>query len=305
MQTNRHDKRTWAAAEFEVDAKQEELAGWLAIYCGATGCELTPIENERVLVHATFDKPELADHDVARLRTSLEEYGLASSLPTFRLKTIQEEDWLTEWKKGFEPFSIGDRLLVCPPWCRQELRDEQIGDRHVLLLEPGMAFGTGLHATTRYCLGALERFSVGDDVLDVGTGSGILAIATALLYPQARIVAVDVDPVALKVARENIDLNGTAAQTELRVGSTEELDDQAFDCILSNLTCEDILALLLEYLRLLRPDGIIVGAGILKEKLPLLESALESYPLSIVDREIDETWAGVTLSRIPVTIRTA
>ncbi len=299
------EKRVWAAVEFEVDADKEDLAGWLPIFCGATGCQLTPLADARVLVHATFEKSQLAEHDVERLRTSLEEYGLAPALHTLRFKTIEEEDWLAEWKKGFEPFPSGEQLLVCPPWCRNELTPDQIGARKLLLLEPGMAFGTGLHATTRYCLRALQRFPIGEDVLDVGTGSGILAIACALLYPGARVLGVDVDPVAVHVAQENIELNEMAAQVELRQGSTEELDDQAYDCILSNLTCEDIVALLLEYLRLLRPEGTVICAGILKEKLPLLERALESYPLSIIDREIDDTWAGVTLSRIPVTIRTA
>ncbi|HEY9871167.1 MAG TPA: 50S ribosomal protein L11 methyltransferase [Candidatus Obscuribacterales bacterium] len=297
--------RSWAAVEFEVGAQQEDLAGWLAIHCGATGCQLTPLDGSRVLVHATFERASLAESDVARLQETLEEYGLAAALKSLRVKLIQEEDWLAEWKKGFEPFPVGDRLIVCPPWRKDSLGAEEAGARRMLVLEPGMAFGTGLHATTRYCLRMLERFAPGEDVVDVGTGSGILAVAAALLYPGCRVTAVDIDPVALGVARENIRLNAVESRIELLEGSTEVLDDQAFDCILSNLTCEDIVALLLEYLRLLRPDGIVVCAGILAEKAPTLERAIEQYPLSIVDREVDGTWAGVVMRRMPVVVRHA
>jgi ribosomal protein L11 methylase PrmA len=80
------------------------------------------------------------------------------------------------------------------------------------------------------------------------------------------------------------------------------LDDQAFDCLLSNLTCEDIIALLLDYLRILQPGGIVICAGILREKLPRLEAAIESYPLTIVDSDLTEMWAGVTMKRIEVTV---
>jgi ribosomal protein L11 methyltransferase len=297
--------RSWAAVEFAVGAQQEDLAGWLAIHCGATGCQLTPLDGSQVLVHATFDRASLAEINVARLQEALEEYGLAAALKSLRVKIIQEEDWLAEWKKGFEPFPVGDSLVVCPPWGRDGLRADEAGARRLLVLEPGMAFGTGLHATTRYCLRMLERFAPGEDVVDVGTGSGILAVAAALLYPACRVTAIDIDPVALDVARANIRLSAVESRIELLEGSTEVLGDQAFDCILSNLTCEDIVALLQEYLRLLRPDGIVVCAGILAEKLPMLERAIEPYPLSIVDRELDGTWAGVVMRRMPVVVRHA
>ncbi|MBI4534154.1 MAG: 50S ribosomal protein L11 methyltransferase [Candidatus Melainabacteria bacterium] len=295
-------QRAWAAVEFEVAGEQEELATWLVMHCGASGCEIKPLGNARVLIQAIFDQPQLEDKDVSSIGVSLEEYGLAACLNSLRVKTILEEDWLAMWKKGFQPFVIGSTLLVCPPWSHDTLDDELVAQRRVLILEPGMAFGTGLHETTRYCLVALECMPVGQNVLDVGTGSGILAIGAALLYPDVQIVAVDIDPVAIKVAQENIELNGVGNRIELIDGGTEVLESQIFECILSNLTCEDIMALLPEYLRLLRPNGTVICAGILKEKLPRLESALENYPLLVVDRQVHGEWVGVTLKRLPVEV---
>jgi len=296
-------KRRWATVEFVAPAEHEDLASWLTIQCGAAGCEILPGEPGTVVVRATFDKPELTDVEVASLRDSFEMYGIGSCLKTFRFQTVTESDWLSEWKKGFEPFAVGESFMVSPPWSVDAVKSAGLGERRLIIIEPAMAFGTGLHATTRYCLSALDCFPIGEDVLDVGTGSGILAIGAALLYPGVAITAVDTDPVAIESAAENLRLNNVADRIGLVVGSTETLESQAYDTILSNLTCEDILALLIEYLRLLRPGGHVICAGILREKLPLIEERIESYPLSIIDRELGEMWAGITLARVPVQMR--
>ncbi len=104
-------------------------------------------------------------------------------------------------------------------------------------------------------------------------------------------------------ARHNLALNRCTSRVNLLLGSTDLLDNQGFDCILSNLTCEDIVSLLLEYLRLLRPGGMVICAGILKEKLPLLEQSIASYPLSITQQEVRGEWVGVKMSRIPVVFK--
>lgn len=305
MNTTQKSDRNWSAVEFETDPDQEDLASWLMMQHGANGCEVTQLGPSTISLQAAFDAHKLSKEDLDKLKSSLEEYGLASCLRTLQVKTIPDQDWLAEWKKGFVPFSVANKFLICPPWHKATLTAQETAGKHVLLVEPGMAFGTGLHATTQYCLKALEKNSFGQDVLDVGTGSGILAMAAALLHPELKIVAVDTDPEAIRVAGENLELNGLTARVDLKEGSTEICDNQAFDCILSNLTCEDIVALLLDYLRLLRPDGLIICAGILKEKLPLLEQAIATYPLSIIDQEIGEMWAGITLQRIPVSLKTA
>lgn len=294
--------RSWIAVELVVKEEHEELAGWLLMYCGAKGSQIMPQGESDVVVSGTFERDDLPESGIEQLKSSLEMYGLAYALKTMRTRIIPEADWLAEWKKGFEPFSVGENFLITPPWFADSLKPEQTDVRHVIVVEPGMAFGTGLHETTRYCLRTLERHPHVESIADVGTGSGILAIAAAMMKPNAEIVAVDTDAVAITIAGVNCRLNGVSDRIKLVEGSTEVLDTQAYDCLLSNLTCEDIIALLIDYLRILKPDGIIICAGILREKLPRLEQAIAEYPLSITDSELTDMWAGITLTRIPVTL---
>jgi len=291
--------RRWLGVEFEAAADQEDLAGWLMMHCGANGCEISPAGQDRIRLHASFEEAALSDEHLQRLKSSLEEYGLASCLISLRVTAIPEEDWLARWKEGFEPFPVGDKLLICPPWFRDRLSTDLVGHRQVVMIEPGMAFGTGLHATTQFCLRALEQQRIRPNVLDVGTGSGILAIAAALLSPTCSVVALDTDPTSMRLARENVGLNGVGRQVRLAEGSTEIVAGCQFDTILSNLTCEDILALLPEYMDLASEGALIICAGILREKLPMLERALSKYPLDLVQQELGDMWAGLVLRKNP------
>lgn len=300
---NENVPRTWIAVNVEVSPVESDLASWLIMDCGAIGCEITPLSDSRVLIYGVFDNTVESQALIGKsLKNAFVNYGLTNCLNSLRTNEIVEKDWLTEWKKGFAPFSVGEKLIIAPSWYENSVELKEMQPFPAIFIEPGMAFGTGLHATTKYCLRALERLSLAQNVLDVGTGSGILSIACALLHPASLITAIDIDPVAIDNARHNVALNGVQDRINLIAGSTELLDSQTFDTILSNLTCEDIVGLLLEYLRLLRPEGTIICAGILKEKLALLEGALTQYPLSIVESEVDEMWAGIEVKRIPVVI---
>ena len=290
-------KRQWALVEFEASADHEDLASWLMMQCGSIGCEILPADQGCVLVHASFDERELSHDQLHKIKTILEEYGLSSSLNSLRHKSVEEEDWLAKWKEGFEPFAIGDKFLICPPWDLESLTPEQSADRHVLVLEPGMAFGTGLHATTRYCLRALESQPAPLAVVDVGTGSGILAIACAMLHSSASVTGVDTDPVAIDVAKKNLQLNKMEGKIQLLLGGTEILGNRKFDLILSNLTCEDIVSLLPDYEQMLAPGGSVICAGILQEKLPLLETAMADRAWRKRNLELEGMWAGLTLYR--------
>lgn len=298
--TGNTEKRAWAALEFEVPADQEDMACWLLIKMGSKGCDVKPASPGNVLVHASFEEPSIADDKLMSIKQALDEYGLAGCLKSLKLRTVEEEDWLELWKEGFEPFHVGNIFLISPPWHVEDLKDSDLAGRNLVVIEPGMAFGTGLHPTTRYCLEAFERFYEGGDIADVGTGSGILAISAALTNPQGSITAVDVDAQALKTARENIELNRVKERIKLVQGSTDELANLGYDLIFSNLTAEDIVALIIDYLRILRPGGRIICAGILKEKQSLVESAIETYPLKVIESRPGDEWVGLTMERIPV-----
>lgn len=305
MSGNVSQLRTWAAVEIEAKPDQEDLAAWLLMQCGAQGCEVEPKGSATVRITATFEGATISDEDWEKIKCSLEEYGLAESLKTLKRKDVPEEDWLAKWKEGFEPFRVGTKFLICPSWYQQRQGNEkapeidaELSDGRILIfIEPGMAFGTGLHATTQFCLRALESWAPKGRVLDVGTGSGILAIAALLLEPKAQIVACDTDPVAVDFARTDFELNSVDGRIELFEGSTDRMLGRRFDMLLSNLTCEDIVALLPDYNKLLSPEGVIIGAGILAEKLPMLEQAIANYPLRIVQSEMVGQWAGVVIQK--------
>lgn len=295
--TDRPEQR-WSELQLEVPSQQEDMACWVLVkQCGALGCEVVPGKSGKVVIRASYEKSKLNENTVRSTIAILEEYGLSDTLRSLKVKDIPQEDWLAKWKEGFEPFRVGTKFLIVPVWRQKGLSDSLKSGRIVILIEPGMAFGTGLHATTQFCLRALESYPPGGDVLDVGTGSGILAMAAKMLNPRARVIGVDTDPVAIETARTDLDFNELVGAVDLRLGSVETVADRAFDMILSNLTCEDIVALLGDYVKLLKPNGKIICAGILREKMHLLESAIKRFPLNIEQSETFGTWVGVVLQR--------
>ncbi|HEY9786285.1 MAG TPA: 50S ribosomal protein L11 methyltransferase [Candidatus Obscuribacterales bacterium] len=285
----------WIAVEFETGAQNEDLASWLIVQCGATGCEVTPSENAaKVKISASFDKTEFSKDELVKLRGAFEEYGLGECLHSLRIQARDTEDWLSKWKEGFEPSDVSDRITICPSWWKQREHELPAG-RMLLFIEPGMAFGTGLHATTQYCLSCIEKFPIGPDVLDVGTGSGILAIAACLFNPSASITAIDIDPASIENAQLNFELNGVANRVHLLLGEIDKVRHKQFDTIFSNMTCEDIIALLPDYVQMIKSGGRIVCAGILSEKLEMLLSAVAPTRLTVADQALTDMWAGITL----------
>lgn len=281
--------------EFDVAAEHEEMASWLMIHkLGANGCQLSSSEPGISTVQATFESDKLSQSDLSPVNAALDEYGLARSVATLRTRKIEEEDWLAEWKRGVQPLPSGEKLLICPPWLEHELTEDQ-RKRAVILIEPGLAFGTGFHATTQFCLKALEQLT-SNRILDVGTGSGILAIGCALLLPSASITAVEIDPDACKVARENFSLNKVESRVRLIEGEIDEVKEQKFEVILSNLTCEDNVALLPVYAKLLEIGGIAVMSGILEEKSDKMKAAVHQHGFTITSQEHSSGWVGLVVS---------
>ncbi len=148
-------------------------------------------------------------------------------------------DWLAEWKQSWQPIEVGERLIVAPSWSDAGFPASKI----VLRIDPGMAFGTGTHETTRMCLRLIEKYFDGASFLDVGTGTGILAIAAARINPAARIEACDTDAEAIEIARENARTNNVADRISFRAGTVSEATASA-DCVCANLTADVILPLL-------------------------------------------------------------
>ena len=205
--------------------------------------------------------------------------------PTFRL--LPYEDWATAWKKHFSILHISRRLVIRPPWLEYHRRPDEV----VIELEPGMAFGTGLHPTTRMCLLAVEELiRPRMRVLDLGTGSGILAIAAAMLGA-CSVLALDIDPSAVRVARVNVTTNRVTDRVRVEHGSLSGLESDTWHLILVNILARTIIALLDERLvRYLAPEGKLVAAGIVREQAGEVERAFSSHGLTISDRRQEGDW---------------
>ena len=226
--------------------------------------------------------------------------ALALSAPLGRLRyTPVTNNWAEEWKRFFHVLRAG-RLVVRPSWEPYEVQPGEL----VIDLDPGAAFGTGQHETTRLCLGALDgRVTPGMHVLDVGTGSGILAIAAALLGA-ANVDAVDIDAEAVEVARENVELNGVSAVVRTEAGSIG--DDQAgatqgtwpwgpspvgsADLVVANISSSVLARLLPACTAALRPGGVFIGSGYIESGAPTVEGAVRDAGLRIIEVTTEAEW---------------
>ena len=198
-----------------------------------------------------------------------------------------DRDWQAEWKKDLQPVQVG-RVTVVPSWMADEARDAPIR----LIIDPGMAFGTGHHATTRLAIGALQQLELqGKRVLDVGAGTGLLALVAAALGAQAE--GVDLDPITVPVARENAEVNGLNV-TFTEGTLTDVLDEAPWDVLVCNLYAELHDALMGEYAQALEPGGPLILTGILSEKRPLVLAALEREAFTDVQVQEDGEWALIT-----------
>ena len=205
--------------------------------------------------------------------------------PTFRI--VAESDWANAWKEHYHVVHLGDRFVIKPTWREYEAQPHEI----VMDLDPGMAFGTGLHPTTQMCLTAIEKVARPEmQALDLGTGSGILAIGAALLGVKS-ITAIDNDPLAVKVARENVELNRVQGSITIELGSLAEAAQQTYDLIIVNILARVIIALCEDGLgRVVRSGGSAILAGLIDTQEYGVREALAAQGLSVVDRLQEKDW---------------
>ena len=247
-----------------------------------------------------------APEQIAQLKSELEVFRAQNpdtdlgSLEV-SLQNLQEEDWEESWKQYYQPIPIGEKLLIVPQWLSPENPEHRIP----VVLDPGMIFGTGAHASTQMCLRALEQtIHGGERVIDLGSGSGILSIAALLLGAQEA-TGVDIDPKAEDIARENAALNGlTAPKFRAVTGNVignkammESLSEGSYDVVLANIVADVIIPLSAVVPHFLRPDGVFICSGILNTRLPEVERAIEAAGLTISQREMQEDWCRLTARR--------
>ena len=205
------------------------------------------------------------------------------------MKHVDEEDWSNAWKKYYHPVQVGEHLVVCPSW---EAYDRQPDDV-VLTLNPGMAFGTGTHDTTRLCMELLEKYITPQDtVLDVGCGSGILAITAALLGAN-KIIGCDIDEVAVKVAGENAALNGVQDRIAFHQGDLTSQVEGSFQIICANIVADVIIRLSEDAGRYLAKDGIFITSGIIDTREQDVLNALEQNGFQVIERRTSGGWVAL------------
>ena len=215
------------------------------------------------------------------------------------LENLRDEDWENNWKQYYKPMEIGQRLLVIPQW-----EEVDPGERVPLILDPGLTFGTGSHATTRLCLTALEKtVAQGDRVLDLGCGSGILSIA-ALRLGASQALAVDIDDKCLDVAYENAALNGIGKDRyTVRVGDVlsdgalrRELEG-SYDIVVANIVADVIIALAPLVPSMLRPGGTFLCSGIIDDRAEEVRAALEAAGWTVLETQSADGWFAYTCRR--------
>jgi ribosomal protein L11 methyltransferase len=278
----------WYAVELKVERAAEEAAEYALMEAGALGTETAPTaEAERLSVVGYFADAPQREAVRAALLDALRIYALPSaSVGEMEVREVEARDWLGEWKKNWQPVVVGARFVIAPPWSEVESRPERICVR----IEPGMAFGTGTHETTRLCLAALEKYFTGASLLDVGTGTGILAIAAAKLDARSRIEACDTDAEAIEIARENATLNGVAAQINFRTGTVEE-GGASFDCVCANLTADVILPLLPALVG--ATCGRLILSGILDTQAHAVRTRLAELGIKNAETAADGEWVAI------------
>jgi ribosomal protein L11 methyltransferase len=261
-------ERMWYALDVDNEAAAREAIEFGLMEAGALGTETTDLADKLVRVTGYFDRMPNRESLRRELTDALRVYGLpSSSVREMTVRAVADEDWLGEWKKSWQPVEVGERFIIAPPWA--ELSESR--ERIVIRIEPGMAFGTGTHETTRLCLVAIEKYFTGGSFLDVGTGTGILAIAAAKLFPNAHVEACDTDADAVEIARENARLNCLATEINFQVGTLEEATASA-DVVCANLTADVITAMLPSLLSV--TCGRLILSGILDTQAGAVKARL-------------------------------
>ena len=281
MSTAKEQPGGWYALDVDLEPASHEAVEYALMEAGALGTESTDS-----VVTAYFAEVPNRQRVRDELFEALRIYELpTSSVRDMNVREVAARDWLEEWKQSWQPVEIG-RFIIAPPWSRVDERP----DRLIIRIEPGMAFGTGTHETTRLCLDAIQKHFAGGSFLDVGTGTGILAIAAAKLHHDARVEACDTDGDAVAIARENAAANGVLDQINFRVGTVDESSASA-DLVCANLTADVITAMLSTLVGL--SCGKLILSGILETQIEMVQAGLHACGIDEFEVVQDGEWVAL------------
>jgi ribosomal protein L11 methyltransferase len=302
----------WFEVTVRCDAADSETVADVLRETGAAGVTIEPVllisdaadftyeelTDRPWTVRATFAQV-LATAERRALRRRLDTARLTQPVPRLRYREVEPVDWAEEWKQFYRIQHIGRRLVVRPTWEPYQVKPGEV----VLDLEPGAAFGTGEHETTRLCLAALERMiPPGAEVLDIGAGSGILAIA-AVKLGSGRVRGVDLDSDTVVVAIENAERNGVERLVEFRAGTLgerwpwpDEPAVRAADVVLANISSVVLSAMMPLLAAALRPGGVLIASGFLVRDAHEVRAAAEAAGLRVIDETSEAEWGALVAS---------
>ena len=245
--------------------------------------ELIKKDRENAIIHIYFSEEENLLEASSYLTEQLKAADVKFELST---SDVKESDWKDKWKTYFKTTNIGSKLIIRPSW--EEL-PENLDDRQVLTIDPGAAFGTGTHATTRLCLELLEDYANNSKMLDIGCGSGILGIGAALLGAN-EVVGVDIDTTAVKVANENAVLNKVDNITTFIEGDLADKVNGKYNIVCANIVADAIIELSKVVKNLLENDGVFICSGIIDIRANEVKNALISGGYTIIKERVIDNW---------------
>lgn len=222
---------------------------------------------------------------------NLSDFGLEIGTGQIEVNSLDQEDWENSWKQYFKPLHVTEKIVIKPQWEEYDKKPDEL----VIEIDPGMAFGTGSHETTSMCIQALENnIKDGDAVLDIGTGSGILSIASALLGAK-RAIGVDLDPVAVEVARENVILNNVGDSVEIFTGDLVSAVEGKYEIVVANIIAEAILILLDSDVKsFVKGEGLFICSGIISEKEEAVLQKLQEKGFEVQHIARQGEWICIT-----------
>lgn len=285
----------WVQLTVTISPEASEAVANQLFDLDALGVEIRdaqPPASQSATLISHFPMDDLVGDRVQKVRRFIDllpEWELPAGLASITLKAIQDTDWAEEWRSAFPPQKIGNRIIVAPTWVEIMPDPSEV----LIRLDPGMAFGTGHHPTTRLSIRLLEKAIKGNEILaDIGTGSGILSIAAAKLGAR-RIDAVDFDETTLPVASQNFQLNDVESVVRLQAGNGLDACDGKYDVIIANILTKVLLPMIPELPQSLNVGGTVILSGIMTQEVEQVVKAIKPQQLYPINTEQDEGWVAI------------
>jgi len=263
---------------------------------GGAVIEAVAPDFDRVTVRTVIPGDDDSRRQHLEIMLALISKALPQPLPEPRLQTVGESDWANAWKEHFHVVRIGQRFVIKPGWRDYSPQPDDV----VIEIDPGLAFGSGLHPTTQLCLKLFETMDwAGQHMFDVGTGSGILSLA-ALKLGATRIRAVDVDEVAVRVAEENFILNGFTLDDkiiETAVGSANSAGGRTWPLVVANILAHILIAIMPQLAAAMTPGGQLILSGMIETQVDDVTAAAQAHGLTVVSRHQEEDWVALVAEK--------